>query len=221
MRLVLLLALTLAAGLAAEPEAVTLDDGRTVVGVYDAEAGTLTIVDHGGKATTIIKLRPGQVAARAPAPVAAVEPAPPSSATEAVLAGVPEAPGAIPGDPRDELRAIAERADHDRLALALAWLQAIDLTPPPAVVLGADPRESEKRAKAQSDDARARLAEVAGMLRDYKAHPERAVSQKQILALLERQGFVDWYQKFRREHDHPEHPAHPVHPEHPAQAADR
>lgn len=216
MRPILLLALILAAAVAAtaEPEAVTLDDGRVLVGVYDATAGTVTIVDHGGKATTIVKVKPGQVAARAPAPAVEAPPAP--SATAAVLAGEPDAPGAIPADPRDQLRTIAERADRERLALALAWLQAIDLTPPPEVVLGADPRESEKRAKAESDDVRGRLAVAAGMLRDYQAHPERPLSQKQILALIERQDFVDWYLKHRREH-----PAHPDHPAHPAQAADR
>ena len=69
MRTILLLALALSLHAAAAPktETFTLTDGRTLVGVYDEGAQTLTLA--GGKAS--LQVRPDQIAERGPAKVEA------------------------------------------------------------------------------------------------------------------------------------------------------
>jgi hypothetical protein len=55
---------------AAEQELFTLKDGRRLIGIYDAEAGTVTA--EGG--AVVIRVRPGDIASRQPAPAAAPVP---------------------------------------------------------------------------------------------------------------------------------------------------
>lgn len=64
---------------AADQEEVTLKDGRKLVGIYDASAGTITV--SAGAGNGVVYVKPEQVVKRGPAPVAV---APAASATKTV-----------------------------------------------------------------------------------------------------------------------------------------
>lgn len=136
MRLTLLLCLVLAAAAAAEREALTLTDGRTLVGVYDAEAGTVAL---DGKA--VVKVRTDQVKTRELAPA---RPAPTVSVAQPPPAAAPAkaAPAAPIWQQLDDLR---KRQRAETMATCRSWLSAQDLKLLPVPKVGDDPRQSERR----------------------------------------------------------------------------
>jgi hypothetical protein len=191
MRLPLLLCLILtAAAAAADREVLTLTDGRTLTGVYDADAGTIAM---DGKA--VVKVRADQVKARELAPQ-------PKSATAAMQAGEPAAPlpkAAKPAPPRETAATIlaesaaAEAAEGERHKQAAAdlfqqrrsrvaaWLMKANLDPLPLKPIGSDPRQSELLAHALAEQFNERLGALRS-IRDQAANdPARAASADAVL----------------------------------------
>ncbi len=162
-----ILALLIAAGAApaAERESITLADGRTLVGVYDADAGTVTLDGHGTAA--VVMVRADQVRAHEPAPAAVAKPAvetkaPPRSPSLAWLAECQAEVGAY----QDERKAFDLR-QYDLIRKWKAHILSLPPIPPPQV--GADPRTSEV--------AQARhVAEINGWLQGFKSDAQTNMS---------------------------------------------
>ncbi len=103
-------------------------------------------------------------------------------------------------DPRPRLSAIAEAAQREQIAVALAWLKGCDLTLPPDLVLGPDPRDSEREAKAEADAARSQIAAARLVLERAIAKPDDAAVQREVLGFVgggARGSFVDLYLRLR------------------------
>lgn len=179
MRSILLSLAFLVAASAADREAITLADGRTLVGVYDADAGTIAM---DGKA--VVKVRADQVKAR--------EPAPPMSAAP---------PATTETSPKQKAKILSvifatcdqdvvdENARHEKLLRGIAdrraeqigeWLAHADLDDLPLPALSDDPRESEKqyhwRATRVNESLR-RLRDIRKDIRDKATAGVMAVEQ--------------------------------------------
>lgn len=184
MRSILLtFAFLVAASAAAEREAITLADGRTLVGVYDADAGTIAL---DGKA--VVKVRADQVKAREPAPAKA-PPAAAAAAPTAEAAPKQKAKTVSVIFAACDQEVVEENARHDKLLRAIAdrraeqvgeWLTHADLEDLPLPAVNDDPRESEKQyhwRATRVNEVLRRLREIRKDVRDKAGAGIMAVEQ--------------------------------------------
>lgn len=148
MAVLMMLSATLAA-----VESFTLEDGRTLVGTYDADTGLLAIDDK-----VSVKVRARQIVKREPVEVPVAKPA--AVAPAPVVAEKPATPR-LDADPVATISAMQKRHRRELFDYACAWLGAADLELLPVKPLPTDPKKSEQ---AHHD----RVARINGSLMDAR-----------------------------------------------------
>lgn len=136
MRATLLCLCFVLAGAAAERESITLADGRTLVGYYDEDRGTMTL--DGGK--VVVQVSAETVKARGPA-----------TSSPPVVVGklkvTTDAPqSSVQPPPLDAFKKLTDDYDRQTFALVKSWLDGAGLELLPEPKLPDDPRQSEREA---------------------------------------------------------------------------
>lgn len=136
MRATLLCLCFVLAGAAVDRESITLTDGRTLVGYYDEDRGTMAL--DGGKVT--VQVSPEAVKSRAPATT------PPPVVVGKLKGTAPVPQSTAQPLPLDAFKKLTDDYDRQTFALVKSWLDAAGLEPLPEPKLPDDPRQSEREA---------------------------------------------------------------------------
>lgn len=135
MRLPIIITCSICLAASAEREQLTLKDGRVLIGVYDGDAGTITL---DGPGSAIVRIGKDQISNRSEAPPLLVKSIKPM-ADEAEKTKPPE-------DPTVALRAIQKRYEEERWQYCRSWIIAADFSGVPVPSLPDDPKKSEAMA---------------------------------------------------------------------------
>lgn len=167
---------------AADLESITLADGRTLLGVYDDVAGTITL--HGA-GSAVIRVTERQVKGREPAFVGEAAPRPVDAKRGAATS---------PVDPRAALAAIDKRAREEKLAVLRRWVLSIDTTLPVVPELGDDPRESDRDSRARAQAVHALILKLDYAKKAAAEDPDSDATAGDLFALINSDpSLVEWY----------------------------